>query len=803
MNRVRKLQVVAMFAVVAALACGRGAMGAEEEDALIGVLQSDRPAQAKDQACVRLKQVGTAKSVPALARLLTDETLSDPARFALESMASDEAGHALRESIGRATGKALAGILDSLGQRRDAQAVTAIRSLLGHEDVAVASAAINALGKIGGREALRSLNAAQKDVPAALRTVLLEAALRCADSLAATDKAVAAEVYGDIYRSEQAEEIRTAAYRGLILVSQERALALIERALAGNDRAAVVAALSCAHDIKGEAATKALTAMLVRLQPGMQADLTEVLAQRGDKAASSAIVAMLASESAEVRRAALAGLGSVGDGAAGVALARYAAKATGDEQELARQSLATLRDAGLRDALLGSLVTEAPAIQREIVQALGRRQDRQAVPTLLKMAGSKDESMRILALDSLSALADAGHAGELLPLLTSAASDAERAAAERALIGAVGRDERSERCSPKILATLEAERRSAVRAALLRISGRIRTPEMLDALRTAIGDGDAAVQDAAIRTIAEFAGADAAGTLLNVANDSNRSTAHRVIALRGYWRLAGAGGTVEQRWKMCEAGMAASQRPEEKRLGLNVLGNLPHPEALKLAQAMCRQDAVRAEAETACVRIAQALAPSRPGEAKAALRAVEQSTRSESIRNEARTALSGLDQRAGYVNTWQVAGPYRQDGKQCQALFDVAFAPEQVGQSAQWKPIAISTDPATFGQVDLLPLAKGDQCVAYVKARVWSPRRQNVKLEIGSDDGNKVWIGGEQVHANNTMRPIQAAQDTAQAELADGWNELLVKVTQNNMGFALCVRIRGVDGSAIEGLKFE
>jgi len=86
---------------------------------------------------------------------------------------------------------------------------------------------------------------------------------------------------------------------------------------------------------------------------------------------------------------------------------------------------------------------------------------------------------------------------------------------------------------------------------------------------------------------------------------------------------------------------------------------------------------------------------------------------------------------------------------------------------------------------------------------VWSPREQKVWLDIGSDDGYKIWVNGKLVHANNTMRPLQAGQDRGEATLKDGWNDVMVKVTQNNMGFGVSVRIRNADGSVMEGLRFE
>ncbi len=279
----------------------------------------------------------------------------------------------------------------------------------------------------------------------------------------------------------------------------------------------------------------------------------------------------------------------------------------------------------------------------------------------------------------------------------------------------------------------------------------------------------------------------------------------RVQALRGYWRLVGLAGQrpAAERLRMCEAGLVASQRVEEKRLGLTELAKVADPAALVLAKSLCEDQAIRAEAETACVRIAAALLSRAPEAARTELRRIAAEGKSESLRAEAGKALEGMDQYAGYVTTWAVAGPYRVAGKQYNELFDMPFAPEKPESQVQWKRLAPASDASLLWQADLLPIADGEQCVAYLKSRVYCPKARNVRLSIGSDDGYKLWINGKLAHAHNIARPIKADDDKAEATLKEGWNEVLVKVTQNNMGFAFCLRIRDNDGSPIAGLRFE
>ena len=135
------------------------------EDKLLEVLKSGAAVGEKANACRELKLAGTEKSIPVLASLLTDAELSHPARFALESMPYPAAGAALRDALGKATGLARAGIIDSLGQRRDPLAVPLIAPDLAAKDLVLVAAAATALGKIGTPEAAALLTAARARRP--------------------------------------------------------------------------------------------------------------------------------------------------------------------------------------------------------------------------------------------------------------------------------------------------------------------------------------------------------------------------------------------------------------------------------------------------------------------------------------------------------------------------------------------------------------------------------------------------------------------------------------------------------------
>ena len=148
------------------------------ETRLIEILKSpDATPDGRQFVCRMLRQMGTAKSVPALAALLTDEKLSHMARYALQGMAGPEIDEALRVALGKVDGKLKIGVIGSIGARRDQKAVPQLARLVADKDVGVAQAAILALGHIGGSEATKVLTDAK--VPETLEAARADALLMC------------------------------------------------------------------------------------------------------------------------------------------------------------------------------------------------------------------------------------------------------------------------------------------------------------------------------------------------------------------------------------------------------------------------------------------------------------------------------------------------------------------------------------------------------------------------------------------------------------------------------------------------
>ncbi len=777
------------------------------EQALITTLQTSNSPQEKDAACVQLKKVATAASVPALAALLTDAQLSQSARYVLESMDSPEAGRALVQALEKTSGALRVGIVNSLGNRREASAVDALSKSIqtaGSDTAAQGIAAAIALGKIGGPTAVAALSRALNSSVAPLRDAVIDGLLRAANALvSAGDRSSAKAIFEQLYEKKETTGVRTAAYAGMIRSAGEGAMELVVKGIEGTDAAGQLAALQLARDPQGPAAGRQLATLLPNAKPPLQVALLGAISQRGEVLSDPAITQLVKSGAPEVRAAALEALGNIGTSAEIPLLTAAAASETGAVQAVARRSLNRLNRGPVMEALITQLKNGEPRIQAEAARALGERSDMAAIPMLLALAEQASGSSRGATLQALALLAQPGNLDSMVQLVVKGGTDSAREGAAQALNAAMQRLKAADGAVPvqSLVRALAPGNSAQTRAALLPVCSGLGDPQIRSALRSALADPDPVIHSAAVRALCDSGDVELLPDLEKVACTAPEAN-FRTLAIAACVRLTtqeGAAQSAQRRVEVLQAILATPLKTEQKRQVLSGLAEIPDPAALKLVEPMLADPDVRSEAATAAVKIAPTLPDAEL--ASSILKKIITAAPGLSACQSAEAALKQIEARSGFITAWQVAGPFRQPNKNYAALFDVAFAPEEKGANVEWRVLPPSDDASRPWAMDLLKSVGGEQCVAYARTWVFSPRAQAVRLEIGSDDGAKIWVNDKLVHANNTARALQPAQDKADAQLREGWNALLVKVTQNNLGWGFCLRISDPDGARMEGLR--
>ncbi|MFM9057925.1 MAG: hypothetical protein ACKOSQ_02165 [Planctomycetaceae bacterium] len=214
-------------AVVAAH--GDPALRADLEKRLAALLGTGASRAAKDQACRRLSLVATAASVPAAAALLSDADNSHMGRFVLERIGGPEACAALRKALETTKGALKLGMISSLADLRDAEAVKPLAGLLGGEEP-VAVAAARGLGRIGTPEALAALVAAAPSAAAGVGPAIADSRLTCAETLLAagnrTEAKAAYQALVEAVRGKpESKAVAMAATRGVLACADPSAAA--------------------------------------------------------------------------------------------------------------------------------------------------------------------------------------------------------------------------------------------------------------------------------------------------------------------------------------------------------------------------------------------------------------------------------------------------------------------------------------------------------------------------------------------------------------------------------------------------
>lgn len=769
------------------------------EEQALALLQSGGNAAAKEAACRRLKEIGSANAVAALQALLKDGSLAQWAVDALQMMPAREAGAALLQALPQVTAKSQMLIISALGIRQEAAAIPALTKLLGDLDPRVACAAARALGEIGGKPALGALVAASTNSTGDVRVAIDSALMELAEGfLHSGENSRAHSLYKTLYTPDKSPQVRAAAFRGLVLSGD--GVSAVVSALSGVDEIEQVTAVQFVRELPGASATKAFAKALPQLAPRVQVAVLEGLRQRGEAAAATSVAVLVDNGDAAVRVSALRALGELGNASHVALLGDRAASGTASERAEALQALITLHRGDVTGAILSEISRARLEVKLELLQALARRQDRGAVRSLLRFAAGDDARIGVASLRTLEKLASVSHMPALLDLSIRAKDEVRRDAAVAAFVTVGGRSRKPSDFTELALKAI-AGAKPEVRCALLEAAGQLGGADVVPALRLGLKDANDDIRATASRVMAEYAGDEARPDLLKLAQESKSETA-RALALRGYWRLVEGMSSRGQseRFAAVQAGLAVPGLvAADKKLGLARLSELQSRQALEAALRYREEQAVCAEAESACLAIASRLEGADLEAAEQVLVALAGSASVEHIRNEAKAVLAKREDRKGYIVPWLVSGPYRQQGKEAQQLFDVSFLPEPTERTkAPWRAL-----PGEGPTLDLLPVAGGDHCVVYLKTRVFCPQAQPVALEIGTDDGVKLWINGALVHANNAVRGFTAGQDKARATLKEGWNDFLVKVTQHTAGCAASVRVRTPDGKAIPGLRIE
>ncbi len=635
-------QAVAAIAAQVRQAQGDPARYAEIEQKLLVVLaDAQTTAAAKLEVCRLLRLVGTARSVPALAALLSDARLCDVACFALAPLADPAAGQALLAALPGATGPARLAVINALGDRREAAAVAALKPLLGDGDEALVTTVMHALGRIGTVEAVTAMLA----VPGRALP-WCQAMLAAADGLLADGRRAEAQaVYTGLIIEGLPEAARGAALHGLVVSGAPNAIEAVLAALQSPQPRVYQGAGKLVTRLVSSGAAPRVLALYAGLTPAAQQVVLTALADAGQAAAAPLVVAGLKSEDAGLRLAAVRAAVAIGGAAAVAPLVEIAR--SGAERQAAREALVLIRGPEAA-AAIAQLAGEGTPEQRvEVIGLLAERNSRSAVPMLLTAAGGPERKVAIAAWKVLPRLAGASDYAKLVKLLVAQGDDAVRAVAQTSLVQVARRVVTGEQALAPVLAELPAAK-GEVLATLVGVLAGLGGDRAVAEITRYVRSAEAEVKRAAIEALAnDCDDSRAVPTLLDVAR-IDADAGLRVLALRGILRIVNQDERLpadDKVQRLVEV-MALAKRPDEKIAVLGVLRNCRVPAAVQLAATLLDDQELNGEAVSTILYLAmeqkkgnRRQAAVKGPQVKAVLRRVVATTTSTTMREQARKLL--------------------------------------------------------------------------------------------------------------------------------------------------------------------
>jgi transglutaminase-like putative cysteine protease/predicted Zn-dependent protease len=175
------------------------------------------------------------------------------------------------------------------------------------------------------------------------------------------------------------------------------------------------------------------------------------------------------------------------------------------------------------------------------------------------------------------------------------------------------------------------------------------------------------------------------------------------------------------------------------------------------------------------------------------------------------SAAQGRREALGLVRDFWVLGPFDAQGRSgLGRVFPVEEEVETIDPRADrryhgkerevaWRrvPTEISVQGALLVDAILRP---DSDAVAYLLTYVNSDRDRWAALRIGSPGPVKAWLGGNQILADDVVRPAWPDQDAAAVHLKRGANPLLIKTVITRGSWRLFVRLTDLDGRRLVGV---
>ena len=594
------------------LAWHTGRQGAEEEAkqytaVLINALQNAQDKDVKAFLIRQLELVADNAAVSTLGGYLTDEQLCNPAARALITIGTAEASAELLKAMPKTKGRELVEIINALGSLHVTQAVSAIEKHADNSDRDTRIAAMYALAHIGEasseptlRKGMQTEAAYEQARVSSFYFTYLSRLAKNGDEKKSEKKSI--QICRELLGSDK-PHIQCSAISTLAAIAGDDASSDILAAAKSSNSELRVCALKLTLKLKSSDITKQLADSIAAASPEQKIELLDILAQRGDASAMPEILLTLKDSDSSVRRSAiLASVKLQSVDAVPELLALLKNTTDKKETELIQGALPRIRGEKVM-ALVADELKESNAHQKiNLLSILASDKAAAHNNLIFDLTKDEDSDVRAAAIKAFGFTAGENDTGRLITLTTDMTSSREQSAVQAVLVSVLKLNKDNNKAAQIILTAMKdmpAEKKSILVSVLQKLGGKAALTEIVAGTKSS----DEKLQITCVRALAGWSTFEASDALLDLTKSSD-STAHQVLALRGYLKLLenevmDSAGKV----RLYQDAAALVKRPDEQRMIIAELAKLSTPESLSIIATYLDNDEVKSEVALAVAQI--------------------------------------------------------------------------------------------------------------------------------------------------------------------------------------------------------
>lgn len=785
------------------------------EQEILALLEGECSEEGRRFLCRFLADIGSDASIPLFTSMLVQEDLFQLAVSALEKFSSEEAAQALIGALDKAGEKEELILLEALGRQKVASSAQTLTAYLKASDVK-STAAAHSLASLGTQEACLALADAIAELPLEKQIHLAPAALICADALGKEGNFALL----DLYRTDAfPAHIRIAALSGLMRFQPENTEALVVEGLVDKDPRLASASLGLARNIQGDQITEALLSLLDTVEDAQKAAYLDVLSARGGAEALEAAERYADYEHLNTRLAAIRSIGNLGGASFVPFFLQRIVDSRRDEQRIAKEALTRLSDPET-DAVL--LATAQGAGDNKVrvcaIEMLSERRALDSADALCALAYDAPASVRYEAVHALRILGKPSMAGQMLFLTLIPGLDEIKSVLPQTIVALVqrgGLSEEAPEMSPVIRFYQELQDQQQgqdlpqktitdATCLLLDSLALVGDNPSFTIVRDALDHPETEIRKSALSAATKFQRTDSLEALqkriATEEEDALRAQAYSgyLNVLRSATLLSGRVVDAHLQYAFEEARTAAEQREF-----LAAASRAPSLQALQLTETLLDKPETAAEATRAALVLSTALCGAWPEEAKARLEALQQGDLPEGLKVDLEKAIALSNSFDNHLMAWQYAGPYYEEGLMSHHLYEMTLPPQENPEEAAWKTFPLLTDAPMPFALEFDRLWGGEERVVFIRTRLQVEEARDLVLELGTNDGCKVWLNGEELFAISDGRPLVPGENKVPLSLQAGDNNLMIAVYQQGGAWRATTRLIESDGSIAQGVTVQ